>query len=303
MYLLRDALGHLLRDVLRGIGLLALALGMGPPAHSGDPAPMAEVRARPKIGLVLSGGGARGIAHIGVLKVLQELRVPVDYIAGTSMGSIVGGSYALGMSPQEMEERVLAADWDRAPAARNSGGEDTRTETVVDVHHDHTWSAGVEHAEQRREPAQGGAVPDAGRHGHERDTGEAADDRRQRALHTGDDDQTVGSREIVPNGQHPVQTGDADVVDETGAGPEHPSRDCGLVGDRGIGGSGRHDRDHAARGGDRTERRRRGGLVEGGIREVVPDALHRLRTEPGSKDRPVGVCIPQAGQQLDHVLG
>src|SRR5678816_328791 len=49
---------------------------------------------RPKVGLVLSGGGARGAAHIGVLKVLEELRVPVDLIVGTSMGSIVGAAYA-----------------------------------------------------------------------------------------------------------------------------------------------------------------------------------------------------------------
>jgi NTE family protein len=107
---------RLLRNALRGVGLLALALGIGPPAQGQDQGPAAEARARPKIGLVLSGGGARGIAHIGVLKVLEELRVPVDYIAGTSMGSIVGGSYAVGMSPQEMEKRVLAADWDRVLA-------------------------------------------------------------------------------------------------------------------------------------------------------------------------------------------
>jgi NTE family protein len=107
---------QLLRDVLRGAGLLALVLGIGAPAQGQDPATAAEARARPKIGLVLSGGGARGIAHIGTLKVLEELRVPVDYIAGTSMGSIVAGSYALGMSPQEMEKRVLAADWDRVLA-------------------------------------------------------------------------------------------------------------------------------------------------------------------------------------------
>ena len=47
---------------------------------------------RPRVGLVLSGGGARGAAHVGVLKVLEEMRIPVDYVAGTSMGSIVGGS-------------------------------------------------------------------------------------------------------------------------------------------------------------------------------------------------------------------
>src|SRR5690349_16655062 len=59
--------------------------------------------ARPTICLVLSGGGARGAAHIGVLRVLEELRVPVDCIAGTSMGSIVGGAYASGMTVPEMQ--------------------------------------------------------------------------------------------------------------------------------------------------------------------------------------------------------
>ena len=57
---------------------------------------------RPTICLVLSGGGARGAAHIGVIKVLEELRVPIDCITGTSMGSIVGGAYASGMTVDEM---------------------------------------------------------------------------------------------------------------------------------------------------------------------------------------------------------
>jgi NTE family protein len=61
---------------------------------------------RPKIGLVLSGGGARGAAHIGVLKVLEELRVPVDVIAGTSMGAIVGAAYSTGLTLPEMEAAV-----------------------------------------------------------------------------------------------------------------------------------------------------------------------------------------------------
>jgi NTE family protein len=67
--------------------------------------------ARPKVGLALSGGGARGAAHIGVLKVLEERRIPVDYIAGTSMGAIVGGLYASGMSVQELETLVTHIDW------------------------------------------------------------------------------------------------------------------------------------------------------------------------------------------------
>lgn len=67
---------------------------------------------RPKIGLALGGGGARGAAHIGVLKVLEELRIPIDYIAGTSMGSVVGGLYVTGYSPQELDKIIGGVDWD-----------------------------------------------------------------------------------------------------------------------------------------------------------------------------------------------
>jgi len=72
----------------------------------------AEQKSRPKIGLALSGGGARGAAHIGVLKVLEENNIPIDYIAGTSMGSIVGGLYSIGMSPDEILEGIESIDWD-----------------------------------------------------------------------------------------------------------------------------------------------------------------------------------------------
>ena len=68
--------------------------------------------ATPRIGLALSGGGARGIAHVGVLKVLEELRVPIHCVTGTSMGAIVGGTFAAGMPPAEMQKRVLAANWE-----------------------------------------------------------------------------------------------------------------------------------------------------------------------------------------------
>lgn len=69
--------------------------------------------ARPKVGLVLSGGGAKGAAHIGVLKYLEEAGIPIDYIAGTSMGSIVGGMYALGYSSDEILDIISSVDWDR----------------------------------------------------------------------------------------------------------------------------------------------------------------------------------------------
>ncbi|MEQ1516987.1 MAG: patatin-like phospholipase family protein, partial [Usitatibacteraceae bacterium] len=69
-------------------------------------------KSRPKIGLALSGGGARGAAHVGVIKVLEELRIPIDYIAGTSMGALVGAAYASGTSIDELERRLESADWD-----------------------------------------------------------------------------------------------------------------------------------------------------------------------------------------------
>ncbi len=75
------------------------------------PAPVASPPAAPRIGLALSGGGARGLAHVGVLKVLEELRVPIHCVTGTSMGAIVGGTFAAGTPPTEMEKIVLAADW------------------------------------------------------------------------------------------------------------------------------------------------------------------------------------------------
>src|SRR3954462_2122331 len=84
--------------------------------------PAASPAHRPRIGLVLSGGGARGAAHIGVLKVLDELHVPIDAIAGTSMGAVVGGLYATGFSADDIERIVGTLDWqdafkDRPPRA------------------------------------------------------------------------------------------------------------------------------------------------------------------------------------------
>ncbi|MBK6559537.1 MAG: patatin-like phospholipase family protein [Comamonadaceae bacterium] len=92
---------------LAGVGLLAATL-IATGAHAADAAMDAGAKVtpakRPKICLALSGGGARGAAHIGVLKVLEQYRVPIDCIAGTSMGSLVGAAYATGMTVQEMDE-------------------------------------------------------------------------------------------------------------------------------------------------------------------------------------------------------
>jgi len=82
------------------------------PGLAAETAPTAAPAKAPRIGLALSGGGARGIAHVGVLKVLEEMRVPVHCVTGTSMGAIVGATFAAGRSPAEMERLVLDADWD-----------------------------------------------------------------------------------------------------------------------------------------------------------------------------------------------
>ncbi|WP_447730780.1 patatin-like phospholipase family protein [Pseudoxanthomonas suwonensis] len=116
------------RIVQRGAAagwLLAACMALaGTAAAAGAPDPAAPVAApgtscpqrdgdtsRPRIGLALGGGGARGVAHLGVLRKLEELGVPVDCIAGTSMGSLVGGLYAAGVPLEEMEQLVLEADW------------------------------------------------------------------------------------------------------------------------------------------------------------------------------------------------
>ena len=72
----------------------------------------ASAAPRPRIGLALEGGGALGFAHIGVLRWFEEHRIPIDYIAGTSMGGLVGGLYATGKTPKEMEDFVREQDWD-----------------------------------------------------------------------------------------------------------------------------------------------------------------------------------------------
>jgi NTE family protein len=100
---------------LRIAAALVAALAAGAAQADGDStgATAAPGVARPKVCLVLSGGGARGIAHIGVLRVLEELHVPVDCLVGTSAGAVIGGAYAAGASPDEIETAIRGADWDK----------------------------------------------------------------------------------------------------------------------------------------------------------------------------------------------
>ena len=66
---------------------------------------------RPKVAVVLSGGGAKGTAHIGALKVIEKAGIPIDYVVGTSMGAIVGGLYAIGYTPGQLDSMVNAQNW------------------------------------------------------------------------------------------------------------------------------------------------------------------------------------------------
>ena len=106
-------------------GKLAVRLGLAcalaaicPRVDAGTAAPAAAPPdaglVRPRICLVLSGGGARGMAHIGVLKVLEELKIPIDCIAGTSMGAVVGGLYASGMTAAQIDATMRTVDWQEA---------------------------------------------------------------------------------------------------------------------------------------------------------------------------------------------
>jgi len=70
------------------------------------------IKTRPKIGVALEGGGALGLAHIGVLQWFEDHHIPIDYVAGTSMGGLVGGFYATGKSPAELKQIVEAQNWD-----------------------------------------------------------------------------------------------------------------------------------------------------------------------------------------------
>lgn len=122
------------RLAVAGLGALLLAGAVLAAPAAVDPVgprPAASP-ARPRIGLVLGGGGAKGAAHIGVLRVLDEMRIPIACVAGTSMGALVGATFAAGMPPEEIERNVLAINWaqtvgseglrDRIPINRKLAG-------------------------------------------------------------------------------------------------------------------------------------------------------------------------------------
>ena len=113
---------------------------------------------RPKVGVVLSGGGAKGVAHIGALKVLEEYGIPIDMIAGTSMGALVGGLYAVGHTAAELDSIVMAQDWNHvitgAPLREEISFEQRRDDAkyLVQVPFGIDWKAAFDRKSEEKEP-------------------------------------------------------------------------------------------------------------------------------------------------------
>ena len=121
---------------------------------------------RKKVAVVLSGGGAKGMAHIGALKVIEEAGIPVDYIVGTSMGSIVGGLYAIGYTAEQLDSLVQRQDWelllsDKVERGKPGSGKQGKVGTV---HFLPAFQPEAEEGPQRtgagREPEQPVCRPD-----------------------------------------------------------------------------------------------------------------------------------------------
>ena len=103
-----------LYSLLAPLGVILLCLLFTPVSYADNHSTNGAAKPdRKKIGLVLSGGGARGAAHVGVIKVLEELNIPVDYIVGTSLGSVVGALYSMGQTPAQMEFTLATLEWNR----------------------------------------------------------------------------------------------------------------------------------------------------------------------------------------------
>jgi NTE family protein len=98
--------------------LLALLLLASCPVLAQEQAPTAAPNRRPTLGLVLEGGGALGLAHVGVITWLEEHHIPVNYVAGTSMGGLVGGAYATGIGASGLRQLVAGINWDEVMSGR-----------------------------------------------------------------------------------------------------------------------------------------------------------------------------------------
>lgn len=113
-----------------------------------------QAQERKKVGVVLSGGGAKGMAHIGALKVIEEAGIPIDYIAGTSMGSIIGGLYAIGYTPAQLDSMVNRQDWSFLLSDRIKRSEQTMSERLRSA----TYVLSIPFTKNIKETALGGVI-------------------------------------------------------------------------------------------------------------------------------------------------
>jgi NTE family protein len=105
--------------------------------------PVTRPAGRPRIGLVLGGGGAKGAAHVGVLAVLDEMHIPIDCVAGTSMGALVGGTFAAGMSATELEKEMSRISWQDTIAFRGQREAETMRSKLAGVTYSNSLEFGV----------------------------------------------------------------------------------------------------------------------------------------------------------------
>ena len=116
--------------------------------------PQNEVNGRKKVAVVLSGGGAKGMAHIGVLKVLEKAGIPIDIITGTSMGSIVGGLYAIGYNAHSLDSVARAQDWTFVISDRDN----LRNQNLSDVEKQYTYAISTSIFGDKRNKQAGGII-------------------------------------------------------------------------------------------------------------------------------------------------
>ena len=112
------------------------------------------VKPRAKVGVVLSGGGAKGMAHIGVLKVLEKAGIPVDIVTGTSMGSIIGGLYAIGYNSHSLDSMVRVQDWSYVITDK----EDLRSQSLRDRQKANTYFLSTGLTIGKRDNQAGGLI-------------------------------------------------------------------------------------------------------------------------------------------------
>lgn len=132
---------------VRGLFPILLALSLETTlVQAADPGSTAAAAPRPRVGLVLAGGGAKGGAHVGVLKVLEEMHVPIDCIAGTSMGAVVGAGYASGISSSDMTTFLLGVDWKSVVGGLGQRGMEPIEQKRQGVTYSNTLQLGVRDA-------------------------------------------------------------------------------------------------------------------------------------------------------------